>query len=99
MKVFFGIATIAALLTPVHGVSLQCAAKNSALAYESSGTLTADFTQKACKEASGSIDPNRKGNMKCCHLPDDRMSFFTSPCALQRGTGNFNGYQGFSQNC
>ncbi|OWY96274.1 hypothetical protein PHMEG_00033500 [Phytophthora megakarya] len=54
--------------------------------YESSGFLTAEFTQNACSAADGAIDPNLKGNKKCCILLGTdafRQTFYDS-CAAQK---------------
>ncbi|EGZ11793.1 hypothetical protein PHYSODRAFT_336289 [Phytophthora sojae] len=80
MKVQIVIAALATLLLPVHGASntarLQCAGgvpdntgAGSGIIYENSGFLTADFTQKSCAAAGGSIDSSKKGNDKCCIVP------------------------------
>ncbi|POM69479.1 Hypothetical protein PHPALM_14231 [Phytophthora palmivora] len=69
MKFHIVIAALATLLMPV---------------YESTGFLTADFTQKACAASGGSIDPNRKGNQKCCNVPDARQGDFNRSCNGQK---------------
>ncbi|OWY93571.1 hypothetical protein PHMEG_00036984 [Phytophthora megakarya] len=84
MKVLIVLAALAALLTPI-----QCAGVdpsfNGAIGkgYESSGSLTTDWTQKACAAAGGSIDPNKKGNQKCCNAPDSNLGAFSRTCAEQ----------------
>ncbi|GMF30627.1 unnamed protein product [Phytophthora lilii] len=55
-----------------HGAFRQCAGISNDR-YESTGFLTADFTQKASTASGGSILPDRKGNQKCCNVPDTRQ--------------------------
>ncbi|POM71277.1 Hypothetical protein PHPALM_12174 [Phytophthora palmivora] len=90
MKFQVVIVVLATLLISVHGGFRQCAAKAPDNRYESSGFLTADFTQKACAASGGSIDPNRKGNLKCCNVPDAREIDFNNSCNGQKaGNPNF----------
>ncbi|KAJ8550466.1 hypothetical protein ON010_g10602 [Phytophthora cinnamomi] len=92
MKAQIVIAALATLLSLVHGVDLQCAGGTtnfnesigSGVGYESSGFLTADFTQKSCARVGGWIIPDRKGNDKCCRLPDSRNNDFVNACNQQK---------------
>eukprot|EP00644_Phytophthora_capsici_P001685 jgi/Phyca11/108201/e_gw1.14.457.1 len=84
MKVLFSIAAIAVLLTPTHGYSGRCAARGPDNTLERSGFLTDDFTRKACSAASGTIDPNKNGNLKCCYVPDYRHGVFIGWCNQQK---------------
>ncbi|KAG7394734.1 hypothetical protein PHYBOEH_004777 [Phytophthora boehmeriae] len=94
MKVLVVVAALAALLMPV-----QCAGTDSDNKYEGSGFLTADFTQKACTASGGSIDPNRKGNQKCCNVPDARQGQFNGSCNRQTAGNNFQGFHPTAQPC
>ncbi|POM73907.1 Hypothetical protein PHPALM_9197 [Phytophthora palmivora] len=90
MKFQIVIAALATLLMSVHGALRQCAGTSPANRYESSGFLTADFTQKACVASGGSIVPNRKGNQKCCNVPDARQGDFNNSCnGQQAANSNF----------
>eukprot|EP00644_Phytophthora_capsici_P001704 jgi/Phyca11/108071/e_gw1.14.456.1 len=99
MKVLFSIAAIAALLTPIQGFSGRCAAKGPDNMLERSGVLTADFTQKACAAAAGTIDPNRKGNLKCCYVPDYRHGVFIGWCNQQKAGNNFKNFHPTLETC
>ncbi|ETK84947.1 hypothetical protein F441_10310 [Phytophthora nicotianae CJ01A1] len=97
MKVLVVITALATLLMPTHGALRQCAGTDNDYAYERSGSMTADFTQKACAASGGSIDPSRKGNQKCCNVPDARQGEFNSYCFEQKA-GNPN-YRPTAQSC
>ncbi|KAG6608889.1 small cysteine-rich secretory protein SCR99 [Phytophthora cinnamomi] len=106
MKVWLVLVALSALLLPTHGALRQCAGiedDNSGAtdneSYEPSGFLTADFTQKACKASGGSIDPNLKGNQKCCNVPDAQQRAFSDSCKGQKAGGNFLNYRPFAQPC
>ncbi|OWZ10942.1 hypothetical protein PHMEG_00016106 [Phytophthora megakarya] len=60
MKVLIFVAALATLLMPIHGALRQCAGTGGDNKYESSGSLTEDWTQKACTASGGSIDNNRE---------------------------------------
>ncbi|KAG6608990.1 small cysteine-rich secretory protein SCR99 [Phytophthora cinnamomi] len=106
MKVQLVLVALSALLLPTHGALRQCAGtakedagevkKNS---HEPSGFLTADFTQNACKASGGSIEPNLKGNQKCCNVPDAQQGAFNDSCKGQKAGGNFQNYGPFAQPC
>ncbi|POM61451.1 Hypothetical protein PHPALM_21206 [Phytophthora palmivora] len=98
MKVQIVIVALAALLLPVHGVLRQCAGTGLDKRYERSGFLTADFTQKACAASGGSIDPTRKGNQKCCNVPDSRQGDFNNSCEGQKAE-NFPSFRPTAQPC
>ncbi|KAG6595741.1 Gag-pol Polyprotein [Phytophthora cinnamomi] len=78
---------------------IMCAGTAADNTYESSGFLTADFTQKACKASGGSIDPNLKGNQKCCNVPDAQQGAFNDSCKGQKAGGNFLFYHPTAQPC
>ncbi|KAJ8544522.1 hypothetical protein ON010_g11744 [Phytophthora cinnamomi] len=106
MKVQIIIAALATLLLPVHGADegrLQCAGGNksdgSGIIYENSGFLTADFTQKVCAKVGGSIDPTKKGNDKCCILPEGRIKDFQSACESQKAGSNYPNYRAIPRFC
>ncbi|KAG6608915.1 small cysteine-rich secretory protein SCR99 [Phytophthora cinnamomi] len=106
MKVQLVLVALSALLLPTHGALRQCAGKevdNAGKAedesYEPSGFLTADFTQKACKASGGSIEPNLKGNQKCCNVPNAQRGAFNDSCKGQKAGGNFHNYGPFAQPC
>ncbi|KAJ8556740.1 hypothetical protein ON010_g9224 [Phytophthora cinnamomi] len=70
---------------------LQCAGgvpdNKGGIVYENSGFLTADFTQKACAAATGSINPIKKGNQKCCtiiNFRNGRVKAFNDACNHQK---------------
>ncbi|KAJ8564265.1 hypothetical protein ON010_g7080 [Phytophthora cinnamomi] len=99
MKLQLVLVALAALLMPTHGALRQCAGTAADNTYESSGFLTADFTQKACKASGGSIDPNLKGNQKCCNVPDAQQGAFNDSCKGQKAGGNFLHYHPTAQPC
>eukprot|EP00644_Phytophthora_capsici_P004954 jgi/Phyca11/4198/fgenesh1_pm.PHYCAscaffold_1_\ len=99
MKFQIVIAVLAALLLPADGALRQCAGTSSDNRYESSGFLTSSFTQKACIASGGSIDPNKKGNQKCCNVPDANQGKFNDFCNGQKGEGNFSKYHPTAQAC
>ncbi|ETP33726.1 hypothetical protein F442_17797 [Phytophthora nicotianae P10297] len=98
MKVLIVVAALGTLLMPVHGALRQCAGTRPDNRYESSGYLTADFTQKACDASGGSIDPSRKGNQKCCNVPDTRQGAFNDSCNGQK-SDRFPNYRPTAQPC
>ncbi|KAG2779865.1 hypothetical protein PC111_g24626, partial [Phytophthora cactorum] len=97
MKVLIVVAALATLLMPVHGALRQCAGTGPDNRYEGSGYLTADFTEKACAASGGSMDPNRKGNQKCCNVPDARQGDFNGSCKGQKAGNNFPGFRPTAQ--
>ncbi|OWZ04834.1 hypothetical protein PHMEG_00023192 [Phytophthora megakarya] len=97
MKILIVIAALAAVLMPAHGALRQCAGTRDRM-YETSGFLTADWTQKACNASGGTIDPNKRGNQKCCNVPDSNNDKFTVSCAGQSDK-NFNKYAPIPQGC
>ncbi|OWZ17785.1 hypothetical protein PHMEG_0008221 [Phytophthora megakarya] len=106
MKVLIVIGALVTLLMPTHSAPTQCAAATSntiqpgtSLTYEGSGYLTADWTQKACTASGGSIDPNKKGNQKCCNVPNARQNDFNKSCNKQTGGQGFTGYYPTAQSC
>ncbi|KAJ8537494.1 hypothetical protein ON010_g13103 [Phytophthora cinnamomi] len=84
MKVQHVLVALSALLLPTHGAHRQCAGTGDDNKYEASGFLTADFTQKACTASGGSILPDRKGNLKCCSVPDAQQGGFDDCCEGQK---------------
>ncbi|EGZ14425.1 hypothetical protein PHYSODRAFT_560508 [Phytophthora sojae] len=94
MKLQIVLAALAAVMLPVHGAKLQCSGavsdSNGNPVAESSGFLTADFTQKACAASGGSIEPNRKGNDKCCVVSNED-AFLSSCRGLKAGSQFPNG--------
>ncbi|OWZ03978.1 hypothetical protein PHMEG_00024200 [Phytophthora megakarya] len=84
MKVHTVIAALVALLMPVHGTLTQCAGVDRDIKFESSGFLTADWTQKACAASGGLIDPNKKGNKKCCNVSNAGLENFYATCNGQK---------------
>ncbi|KAF4045240.1 hypothetical protein GN244_ATG02372 [Phytophthora infestans] len=100
MKVLIVFAAVATLLMPVsHGVLRQCAGIGFDNKYEASGFLTADFTQKSCASSGGLIDPNRKGNLKCCNVPDARQGDFNGFCNGQNPGNKFHNFRPSAQSC
>ncbi|OWZ14281.1 hypothetical protein PHMEG_00012272 [Phytophthora megakarya] len=85
MKVLIAIGALVALLTPIQcaGV-LDDMGGSGPLNYESSGYLTADWTQKACAAAGGTIDLKLKGNQKCCNVTDSRVRDFSLSCSGEK---------------
>ncbi|KAG6578119.1 small cysteine-rich secretory protein SCR99 [Phytophthora cinnamomi] len=88
MKVQFVLVALAALLVPTYGGLRQCAGTKSNR-YETSGYLTANFTQNACKASGGAILPNRRGNQKCCSVPDTNHGLFNDSCGKQQAGDKF----------
>ncbi|KAG6610816.1 small cysteine-rich secretory protein SCR99 [Phytophthora cinnamomi] len=109
MKVQIVIVALATLLLPVHGgvmKRLQCAGgvpdNKGGIVYENSGFLTADFTQKACAAATGSINPIKKGNQKCCtiiNFRNGRVKAFNDACNHQKAGSKYPNYQPFIRDC
>ncbi|OWY94307.1 hypothetical protein PHMEG_00035999 [Phytophthora megakarya] len=105
MKVLVVIAAFATLLAPIHGARRQCAGidpnndGSGPFVYEDSGFLTSDWTQKSCAAAGGSIDPNKKGNQKCCNFDDNRFGDFERACDNQKPGNNFRIFSPASQSC
>ncbi|OWZ17337.1 hypothetical protein PHMEG_0008731 [Phytophthora megakarya] len=89
MKFLIAIAALATLLMPTHAALRQCAGTGSDGKYEGTGYLTADWTQAACTASGGSIDPNKKGNLKCCNVLDARQDDFNKSCKVQVGGKKF----------
>ncbi|OWZ12398.1 hypothetical protein PHMEG_00014454 [Phytophthora megakarya] len=73
---------------------MKCAGIGPDHKYESSGFLTADFTQKTCTSVSGFIVENTFGNQKCCSVPDFNKEIFTRSCTGQKPRPNFPNYRG-----
>ncbi|KAF4046759.1 hypothetical protein GN244_ATG00758 [Phytophthora infestans] len=99
MKVLIVIAALTILLTPVDGALRQCAGTGPGNRYESSGYLTADFTQNACAASGGSIDHFKKGNQKCCNVPDTRQGKFDLFCQRRTAGDNFPEFHPTAQPC
>ncbi|KAJ8522851.1 hypothetical protein ON010_g17645 [Phytophthora cinnamomi] len=112
MKVQIIIAALATVLLPVHGADqtgVQCAGgvpdsrgEGSGIIYENTGFLTADFTQNVCATAGGTIDPNTKGNQKCCTFPsltDPRIRTFNIACESQQAGSDFPNFRPFPRDC
>ncbi|EGZ21509.1 hypothetical protein PHYSODRAFT_493442 [Phytophthora sojae] len=98
MKLQIVIVALAALLMPTDGALRQCAGASNNR-YESTGFLTADFTIKACAASGGSIDPNKRGNQKCCNVPDARQGAFNNACNGQKAGDKFPGFKPLAQPC
>ncbi|KAE9036853.1 hypothetical protein PR002_g6864 [Phytophthora rubi] len=107
MKLQIVIAAIAALLLPVHGASntigQRCAgafpSDDTGIVYENTGFLTADFTQKSCVAAGGSIDPNKNGNEKCCEVSNAQIGTFTSACFSQKAGSKYPSFSPYVRRC
>ncbi|KAG6580251.1 small cysteine-rich secretory protein SCR99 [Phytophthora cinnamomi] len=112
MKFQIVIAALVTLLLPVNGAGparLQCAGgvpdtrgEGSGIIYENSGFLTANFTQNACTTAGGSIDRNKKGNEKCCivpEFPDTGIRAFNGACGDQQAGSNYPKFRPFARGC
>ncbi|OWY91825.1 hypothetical protein PHMEG_00039434 [Phytophthora megakarya] len=104
MKVLIVIVALTTLLAPIHGARRQCAGVDpnrdgsGPYVYEGSGFLTSDWTQKSCTAAGGSVDPNKKGNQKCCTFTDSRFGDFNRACDGQKAA-NYPKFSPASQPC
>ncbi|KAH0419766.1 hypothetical protein CcaCcLH18_14293 [Colletotrichum camelliae] len=98
MKAQIAIVALATLLAPTHAALRQCAGTGSDLRYEPSGFLTSEFTQAACSAAGGSIDGSRKGNQKCCNVPDAKEATFNNNCGGQSDQ-RYPGFTPLAQPC
>ncbi|EGZ14576.1 hypothetical protein PHYSODRAFT_286177 [Phytophthora sojae] len=85
MKAQIVLAALAALLLPVFMVQIY-----SVLERPVAESSASDFTQKACTASGGSIEPNRKGNDKCC-VVSNQGAFFSSCRGLKAGSQFPNG--------
>ncbi|OWZ01812.1 hypothetical protein PHMEG_00026735 [Phytophthora megakarya] len=99
MKVLAVVAAVACLLAPIQCTAVDRNTDDSEKR-ERTGFLTADWTQKACAEAGGSVDPNKKGNQKCCVYPDSNDWEFDMACVAQTpGRDNWKNFSPASQPC
>ncbi|OWZ10947.1 hypothetical protein PHMEG_00016111 [Phytophthora megakarya] len=97
MKVLIVIAALTTLLVPTHGALRQCAGTLNNR-YESSGFLTADWTKNACNDSGGILDSTKKGNQKCCNVPDANQVKFNDSCKGQKNE-KFQNYPAIAQPC
>ncbi|OWZ19819.1 hypothetical protein PHMEG_0005862 [Phytophthora megakarya] len=89
MKIRIIVVALVALFVPIHAIPTQCAGTGPDNRLESSGFLTADWTQKACSASGGSIDPNKKGNQKCCNVSRAQQDDFNNSCNRQKAGNNY----------